>query len=519
MYNPQGLALDQFGNLYLADTQDSIVRFVNRSTGSIKTIAGMGSGGFSGDHGKAIYAQLHNPYGLVVDTSGGLYIADTSNHRIRFVNSTGYITTFAGGGMDSDGDHGPAIDAALETPIAVALDHNNNLLIADAGTTKNNVRIVSPNGIVTTFAGSSKGGQGYSGDGGQAHHANLTYPTGIAVGPNGNVYIADGWNYVIRMVTPSGIISTFAGTYNTLNDDANSGRVFYGGDGGLATNAYLNIHPHGALLGYPSLSGVAVDQQNNVYISDIYNNRVRVVSSPSGIITTLAGNGQRVACGGCYSAGVTYQCCNTCAEVQSAYNLKSWFFDASLIAQCAPGFNLDAPFGVGVLPTNTALTFPTGLAIDAYNNVFIATGISMDESQNGYYAGDPGNLIRMVGKVYTCPPGTSVTPTGCVPCPPGTLQGNYLNSTYVIQRGVCQSTMQPSTQPSEQPTNYPTSQPSERPSSQPTNLPIEKPTSQPTQQPSGEPSVYVWQPRQTVSLLYCLLLPYLLLRICDETCV
>ena len=470
MYNPQGLALDQFGNLYLADTQDSIVRFVNKSTGSITTIAGTGSGGLSGDDGKAIYAQLQNPYGLVADTSGGLYIADKSNSLIRFVNSAGYISTFAGGGFFFPGDFGAAIDAMLFTPIAVALDHNNALLIVDAG--QNNVRMVS-SGIITTFAGSSTGAPGYSGDLDQAQSATLTYPTGVAVGPNGNVYIADSWNYVIRMVTPDGIISTFAGTYSTSNDDT----VLYGGDGGLATNAYLNIHPHGALLGYPSLSGVAVDQQNNVYISDIYNNRVRVVSSPSGIITTLAGNGQRVACGDCYGAGVTHQCCNTCAEVQSAFDLKSWAFNASLIAQCAPGFDIDAPFGVGVVPTNTALTFPTGLAVDSFNNVFIATGIYKDPDGNNYYAGDPGNLIRMMGKVYTCPPDTSVTPTGCVPCPPGTIQGNYLNSTYVIQRDVCQS------QPTMQPTNAtrPTSQPTVQPSKQPTR----KPTCQPSHAPSG----------------------------------
>ena len=434
LYYPQGLALDISGNLYIADTENHIIRIVKRSTGQITTIAGTRVDGFSGDGGEAIYAKLDGPFGLAADLSGNLYIADTNNFRIRFVNSEGFISTYAGGGIHlndetSFGDDGAAADATFLIPVAVALDNDNNLYIADAG--NNNVRKVnSANGIITTFAGDPTGSLGYDGDGSQANTAFLYYPTGVAVGPDGKVYIADSFNYVVRVVATDGIISTFAGVFS--NADTGS----YSGDGGLAASAHLNFHIHNTYGDmYLSLVGIAVDQENNVYISDTYNNVVRMVSSSSGFITTFAGDGQ-----------------NT-----NDYN------DGN---PPDPGVS----FGVGIVPTNALLTFPAGLAIDVYNNLYIATGIVMDFSHNSFNNGDPRAVIRMVGNVYTCPPGMYPSFTGCDSCPPGTIQENYIDSAYAIQSDVCQG--QPTSQPSVQPSTPSVEPTLHHPSSQGTNWPM-----------------------------------------------
>ena len=177
----------------------------------ITTFAGRGSQGSSGDGGAATSAALSYPYGVAVDSSGNVYIADTGNHKIRRVTvSSGLITTFAGrGSVGSSGDGGAATSAALYSPCGVAVDSSGNVYIADHGNHKIR-RVAVSSGIITTFAG--RGSYGSSGDGGAATSAALYYPFGVAVDSSGNVYIADTDNSKIRRVAvSSGIITTFAG--------------------------------------------------------------------------------------------------------------------------------------------------------------------------------------------------------------------------------------------------------------------------------------------------------------------
>jgi uncharacterized protein (TIGR03437 family) len=253
-----GIALDAAGNLYVADAFNHRIRKV--SNGVITTVAGTGTYGFSGDNGPANSAQLSQPGGVAVDGAGNLYIADTYSYRIRKVAS-GVITTVAGTGLYGfSGDNGPATSARLSEPFGVCVDGTGNLYIADQAY-NHRVRKVS-SGVITTLAG-----DGLVGDNGSATSAHLMLPTGVAVDSAGNSLITDNFDHRVRKVT-AGMIATIAG----------NGFGSFAGDNGPATNAELS-----------QPSGAAFDSAGNLYIADLFNNRIRKVAS--GTITTVAGNG------------------------------------------------------------------------------------------------------------------------------------------------------------------------------------------------------------------------------------
>lgn len=267
---PEGVTFDASGNLYIADNANQCIRKVNTSD-SISTIAGMGPAfsGFSGDGGPATAAELSDPSGVAFDALGNLYIADLNNSHIRMVNTSGIINTIAGcnfGGYSGDG--GPATAAELGEASGIALDALGNLYIADAS--NQCIRKVNTSGIINTIAGLGPLGYGYSGDGGPATAAELDVPSNIALDASGNLYIVDNQNSCIRKVNTSGTISTFAGL--------GPGYSGFSGDGGQATAAEFN-----------QPTDIALDALGNVYIIDAGNNRMRFVNT-SGIISTLAGN-------------------------------------------------------------------------------------------------------------------------------------------------------------------------------------------------------------------------------------
>ena len=279
MKQPSGVVMDASGNLFIADTYASRVRKVG-TNGIIRTVAGNGVFGSSGDDGPATNASMRTPFGLAVDAVGNLFIADTNSYRIRKVDTNGIITTVAGNGISGySGDGVAATNTRLNGAYGVAVDSSGNLFIAD--TVNNRVRKVDTNGIITTVAGKGPiGFGGYSGDGGPATNASLSFPMGVAVDAFGNLFIANRFNQRIRKVDTNGIITTVAG--NSTNTGVGyPGYVGgYSGDGGPATNASL-FEP----------SGVIVDASGNLFIADKVNQCIRKVDA-NGIITTVAGKGK-----------------------------------------------------------------------------------------------------------------------------------------------------------------------------------------------------------------------------------
>lgn len=261
---PVGVALDRFGNLYIADTGTQRVRMVAPS-GVISTLAGTGVAGFNGDQIPAATAMLYSPMGLFADVYGDVYVADTYNHRIREVAAAGRISTFAGTGT---GGEGPADLLAGQTelrgPRNVCVGITGTIYIVD--TSNHRVLSVLPGGYAATFAGNGTAGLG--GDGGPARTAELNQPGACTVDAAGDVFIADTLNHRIAKVDASGVITTVAGT----------GQAGTSADGVTAVAAALN-----------SPAGVAVDGNGDIFIADTGNNLIRQVT-PKGAIYTIAGN-------------------------------------------------------------------------------------------------------------------------------------------------------------------------------------------------------------------------------------
>lgn len=302
--SPDRVIVDSSGKIYIADGVNWRIRQI--SGGTISTIAGTGTAGYTGDGAAATKAELSDPTGIALDASGNLYIADSANNVVRVVSSSGTIATFAGNNtVGFTGDGGLAVDAELSNPTAVAVDSSGNLFICDAGNSV--IREVSSSNISTVVGGAatelqlnqpdgivfdSKGAMyiadtgnrrivkfipgfisviagngtlGDSGDGGPAVEAALGDPMGLAVDAAGNLYIADTFNSKIRKVTPDGTISTVAG----------DGVQAYFGDKGVATKAALDF-PH----------DVTVDKSGNLYIADTVNNVIRMLQPQAPAVFT-----------------------------------------------------------------------------------------------------------------------------------------------------------------------------------------------------------------------------------------
>ncbi|MFY0510159.1 RICIN domain-containing protein [Streptomyces anulatus] len=261
---PYGIAVDSAGSVYFSDHSNHRIRRVT-TDGKINTVAGA-TAGFRGDAGPAVSAQLNGPREVAVDRAGAVYVADSSNHRVRKITADGQISTVAGSGVAGfGGDGGPATAARLNLPLGVAVDSAGALYVCDYHNQR--VRKITADGQISTVAGS--GVAGFAGDGGSAVTAQLRNPYAVVVNSDGELFIADSSNHRVRKITADGQISTVAGT----------GSAGYGGDDGPATSAKLNTP-----------LGVVVDSTGVLYISDYQNHRVRKVT-PDGQISTIAGKG------------------------------------------------------------------------------------------------------------------------------------------------------------------------------------------------------------------------------------
>ncbi len=364
---------------------------------TITTFAGnpLAGPGFSGDTSLATAAQLNNPSGVAIDSVGNVYIADSANSRVREVNTSGVITTFAGTGVSGyTGDNGEATSATLMDPVGVAVDSLGNVYIADG--TAAVIRKVT-NGIITTIAGTGKGG--FSGDGGSATSAALNLPSSIAVDASGNLYIADAGNHRIRKIS-TGLITTIAG----------NGNFGFAGDGAAATSASLY---------FPQ--GVAVDSSGNVYIADTQNNRIRKVAG--GIITTVAGNGTPAYSGDKGSAlaaslnGPRSVAVDTLGNFyigDTGNNTVRKVSESTIVTVAGTG--IPGYSGDGGAAGAAELNAPVGLALD---------------STGGYtYIGDTGNsLIRLI---------TNTNISGVIPH--FAAGGSYVTAMYVVNKSASAQT-------------------------------------------------------------------------------
>ncbi|MDR2334034.1 MAG: putative Ig domain-containing protein [Burkholderiaceae bacterium] len=351
---PIGVAVDSNGNLFVADLGNNRIRKVN-SGGVITTVAGNGNFGFGGDGAAATAAQLYNPFGVAVDSSGNLFIADYGNHRIRKVDPGGIISTVAGNGSVGFGGDGAAATAAqLSFPSGVAVDSSGNLFIADYG--NNRIRKVDTSGIIKTVAGNGSGG--FGGDGLAATAAQLYHPSGVAVDNSGNLFIADLYNHRVRKLDTGGVITTVAG----------NGNFGFGGDGAAATAAQLF---------YPI--SVAVDSSGNLFIADQSNQRIRKVDT-SGLISTVGGNGGS-GFGGDGAAATAAQLYNPRGvAVDSSGNLFIGDYGNNRIRKVDPGGVIstvagNGNFGFGgdgAAATAAQLSIPSGVTLDSSGNLFIA---------------------------------------------------------------------------------------------------------------------------------------------------
>jgi uncharacterized protein (TIGR03437 family) len=356
-------------------------------TGNITLIAGNSRAGFSGDGGAAVNASLNSPGGMAFDSAGNLYIADTLNNRVRIVDPTGVINTFAGNGGTGVagfwGDGGAATDALIHAPVAVAVDSRGNVYIVASA--DNTVRKVDINGIISIFAG--EGYRGYYGDvgqvagsTGQANVAGITSPQDIWVNSDGTVLIADAGNAAIRKVATDGTITTISGNGHTA--------AIASGDGVATTLSMI------------SPFSITADSSGNIYVAEYGTNRIRKIDT-SGNITTAIGDGNQGFAGDGGPQNKVEMSGPTGVAVDGSANI--YFADSrnNRVRKLAGG-NVNTIVGNGLVSysgdggpaTKAQLSAPGGVAVDAAGNIYIAdtnNNVVRQVATNGNIANFAGN--------------------------------------------------------------------------------------------------------------------------------
>ena len=358
--HPAGVTFGTQGDMYIADSSNHRVRRLEAATGVITTIAGDGDAGFSGDGGPALSATLSQPGGLVFDSAGNLFVADAGNHRVRQVAvSTSIITTVVGSGSaDFSGDGGPATTANIQSSEGVSVDGLDNLFIADTGNHRIR-RVDAATDIITTVAGRETAS--FSGDGGRATSATMSLPDDVARDSQGNLFIADTGNHRVRRVDGgTGVITTIAG----------DGNARFSGDFGP-----------GILASLRSPEGVAVDSKGNILIGDTLNSRIRRVDAASGVIRTIAGDGSfafRGDNGPAFNAslrrprGIVVDSQDNIYIADSENHRVRKIAASNGFITTVAGNGVGGYSGDGGSATGASLLFPEGVAVDSQGNVYIA---------------------------------------------------------------------------------------------------------------------------------------------------
>jgi trimeric autotransporter adhesin len=438
LQHPMGVWLDSNSNIYIADTPDQAIRLVNAQTGIINVFAGnyvQCTGSSCGDGGSATSASLSNPTDILGDGQGNIYIADTGDEVARVVNS-GNINLLAGTYATACtqapcGDGGAATAALLSAPTGVLVDTSSNLYIADQNDDAVREIANGSSNIATAFGIILD--TGYSGDGNPATRASLYTPSGTAADAAGNVYIADTLNNAVRVVNnqkaaitiakvsiPAGAIATIAGTGQSC-----SGSLVSCGDGGPASAAQL-----------ADPTGVALDAAGNIYIADSLDSVIRKVNAQSGIINTVAGNGQFGYAGddglatqakldapfgvsldrqgniyiadgnplninGIFSNNII-RVVNTQATAITVAGISIPSGDINTVAgtalaTCTPSTNT---CGDGGPATQASFTEPTGLAVDGSGNIYIA---DFGDNRVRFVNNTSGLISTVAGNGTPCP--------------------------------------------------------------------------------------------------------------------
>ena len=446
---PKEIQFPFFWRLLLALPPLLFFGFCSPAKGQIiTTVAGNGTFGYNGDGIPATSAELSLPIAVAVDSNNNVYIADEENYRVRKLDvSTGLISTFAGNGAYGfAGDGGPATSAQLSSPEGVAFDSLGNLYIADGGNYC--VRKVNTAGVITTVAGQG-GSYGFSGDGGPATSAQMGYLTGVAVDAQGNIYIADYENYVIRRVDGiTGVITTYAGI------PSSSG---YTGDGGPAASARLGTY----------LDGVGVDPQGNVYAVDAGNDVIRKITASTGIITTWAGTnvwgftgdgGPATSAQFDYVGSISFDLAGNGYLTDEVPNERVRRVDTSGIITTVVGSGTAGFCGDGGPPLSACLSHPEDTVADSLGNFYIAD-----------YSNQRVRKVTGLAMVHTSTPtGTPTLTQTSTPTGTPTLTATFTPS--------FSPTLTATSTPSSTPTNTPTLTPSPTPTFTATVTPTFTPT-------------------------------------------
>ncbi len=402
----EGVAVDSAGSVYVADAADNRVRKITPD-GTIQTVAGTGRAGFAGDGGAASNALLSHPYGLALDSAGNLYIADLGNARVRKVSVDGVIQTVVGGGSivpGGNGDGSLAINIKLAEPRDLAAAGDGTLYVSDFGA--NQVYSVSPSGILTTVAGTGKAGN--TGDGAAAPLAQLNAPAGLALDGAGNLYIADSGNNRVRNVFRGVISNVFNVTEPTGVAIGSSGALYVAAPAFFGTTSKTTA-------GMASAFDVALDRAGNVYATT---GQFVVKFAASGAVTTIAGNGAPRYFGGDNGPAVMARLSSPAAVAVDSQG-NSYIADTAnhrirkitptgIISTIAGTSDAGAK-GDGGPAALAQLNAPRSVAIDSFGNLYIA-----DSGNNEIRKITPGGIIAPFSTELSDPEGVAMDANGMV---------------------------------------------------------------------------------------------------------